>query len=59
MGESEDGALVAIRPLAMGKFRSSYLGQLSAYLSALDKIEKKPDENPSVGILFCEKMTPT
>ncbi|MBQ0033260.1 MAG: DUF1016 family protein [bacterium] len=52
MGESEDGAF----ELKMGKFRSNYLGQLSAYLSALDKIEKKPDENPSVGILLCEKM---
>lgn len=48
-------AMVAFE-LKMGKFRSSYLGQLSTYLSALDKIEKKPDENPSVGILLCEKM---
>ena len=48
-------AMVAFE-LKMGKFRSSYLGQLSTYLSALDKFEKKPDENPSVGILLCEKM---
>lgn len=48
-------AMVAFE-LKMGKFRPSYLGQLSTYLSALDKIEKKPDENPSVGILLCEKM---
>lgn len=57
MGESEDGALVAIRPLAMGELTNDDLAAfLSAYLSALDKIEKKPDENPSVGILLCEKM---
>ena len=48
-------AMIAIE-LKMGKFRASYLGQLSLYLSALDKLEKKPDENPSVGLLLCEKM---
>ena len=53
--ESRVKAMVAFE-LKMGKFRPSYLGQLSTYLSALDKIEKKPDENPSVGIPLCEKM---
>jgi len=48
-------AMVAIE-LKMGKFRASYLGQLSLYLSALDKYEKKPNENPTVGILLCEEM---
>jgi len=48
-------AMVAIE-LKMGKFRASYLGQLSLYLSALDKYEKKPNEKPTIGILLCEEM---
>ena len=48
-------ALVAIE-LKMGKFRPSYLGQLNFYLSALDKLVRKPDENPSIGLLLCEEM---
>lgn len=48
-------AMVAIE-LKMGKFRASYLGQLSQYLSVLDAVEKKPNENPSIGLLLCEKM---
>jgi len=49
-------AMVAIE-LKMGKFRASYLGQLSQYLSVLDAVEKKPNENPSIGLLLCEKMS--
>lgn len=48
-------AMVAVE-LKMGKFRASYLGQLSQYLSVLDATERKPNENPSVGLLLCEKM---
>ena len=48
-------AMVAVE-LKMGKFRPSYLGQLEFYLSALDKLMKKPEENPSIGLLLCEKM---
>lgn len=48
-------AMVAIE-LKMGKFRASYLGQLSQYLSVLDKLEKKPNENPSIGLLLCETV---
>ena len=48
-------AMIAIE-LKMGKFRASYLGQLSIYLSALDKYEKKVNENPSIGLLLCEEM---
>ena len=48
-------AMVAVE-LKMGKFRAAYLGQLSQYLSVLDAVEKKPNENPSVGLLLCEKM---
>ena len=49
-------AMVAIE-LKMGKFRASYLGQLSQYLSVLDATERKPYENPSIALLLCEKMS--
>lgn len=48
-------AMVAVE-LKMGKFRAAYLGQLELYLSALDATVKHPDENPSIGLLLCEKM---
>lgn len=48
-------AMVAVE-LKMGKFRPSYLGQLELYLSALDATIKHSDENPSIGLLLCEKM---
>lgn len=51
----ELNSLVAVE-LKSGKFRSAYLGQLSTYLSALDKYVKKPHENPSIGILLCRDM---
>lgn len=47
-------SLVVIE-LKKGKFKPSYLGQLSAYLRILDAEEKLPDENPSVGIILCKK----
>ena len=51
----ELNSLVAVE-LKSGKFRSAYLGQLSTYLSALDKYVKKRHENPSIGILLCRDM---
>lgn len=48
-------ALVAIE-LKTGKFRPGYLGQLNFYLSALDRLVKREDENPSIGLLLCEEM---
>jgi len=48
-------AMVAIE-LKMGKFRASYLGQLSQCLSVLDATERKPNEKPSIGLLLCEKV---
>ena len=45
--------------LKSGKFRSSYLGQLNTYLSALDSYVRKPHENPSIGIILCREMNQT
>lgn len=47
--------LVAVE-LKKGKFKTSYLGQLQGYLSILDGFERKPHENPSIGIILCKDM---
>ena len=44
--------LVAIE-LKIGMFRPEHLGQLNLYLEALDRDVKKPNENPSVGLILC------
>jgi predicted nuclease of restriction endonuclease-like (RecB) superfamily len=45
--------------LKKDKFRPADLGQLSFYLTALDKYVRKPNENKSIGILLCEEMNKT
>ncbi len=49
----ELSCLVAIE-LKTGKFRPEHMGQLDFYLEALDRDVKKPNENPSVGLILCE-----
>jgi predicted nuclease of restriction endonuclease-like (RecB) superfamily len=44
--------MIAIE-LKSDKFKPEHLGQLNFYLEALDRDVKKPDENPSIGILLC------
>jgi hypothetical protein len=44
--------LVAIE-LKIDTFRPEHLGQLNFYLEALDRDVKKPNENPSVGLILC------
>ena len=44
--------LVAIE-LKIGMFKPEHLGQLNLYLEALDRDVKKPNENPSVGLILC------
>ena len=44
--------LVAIE-LKVGKFKPEHIGQLSFYLEALNRDVKKPNENPSVGLILC------
>ena len=39
--------------LKMGKFKPEHIGQINFYLEALDRDVKKPDENPSVGVILC------
>ena len=45
--------LIAIE-LKADKFKPEHLGQLSFYLEALDRDIRKPNENPSIGILLCK-----
>ena len=40
--------------LKADKFNPSQLGQLNFYLEALDRDVKKPNENPSIGVLLCK-----
>ena len=51
----ELNCLVAVE-LKTGKFKTSYLGQLQGYLSILDGFERKPHENPAIGIILCKDM---
>ncbi|MBR4349837.1 MAG: DUF1016 family protein, partial [Bacteroidales bacterium] len=44
--------LVAV-DLKIGEFLPEYVGKMNYYLSLLDRIEKQPDENPSIGIILC------
>ena len=39
--------------LKIGKFKPEHIGQINFYLEALDRDVKKPDENPSVGVILC------
>jgi predicted nuclease of restriction endonuclease-like (RecB) superfamily len=40
--------------LKTSEFKPEYLGQLNFYLEALDRDLKKPNENPSIGVLLCK-----
>lgn len=44
--------LVAIE-LKVDKFQPEFVSKMDFYLAALDKYEKKENENPSVGIILC------
>lgn len=39
--------------LKIGKFRPEYISKMDFYLEALDRQEKKENENPSVGVILC------
>ena len=44
--------LVAME-LKTGKFKPEYVSKMDFYLEGLDRQVKKPDENPSVGLILC------
>ena len=39
--------------LKIGKFKPEYISKMDFYLEALDRQERKENENPSVGLLLC------
>ena len=39
--------------LKVGQFKPEYVSKMDFYLEGLDRQIKKPDENPSVGLLLC------
>jgi hypothetical protein len=39
--------------LKLGEFKPEYVGKVNLYLEALDRDVKKPNENPSVGVILC------
>ncbi len=39
--------------LKLGKFKPEHIGQINFYLEALDRDIKRPNENPSVGVILC------
>ena len=51
-------SLVAVE-LKRGEFKPSYLGQMNIYLQLLDDFVKKPNENPSIGIILCRSADKT
>ena len=48
-------ALVAVE-LKDSRFQPAHLGQLSFYLSALDRQARKPHENPPIGLVLCREF---
>lgn len=48
-------ALSCLVPIEVkiGKFKPEHIGQINFYLEALDRDVKKPNENPSVGLILC------
>lgn len=50
----ELACMVAVE-LKKGKFKPAYLGQLQSYLQILDTDIRKPNENPSIGIILCRE----
>ena len=44
---------------AYDMFRPEHMGQLNFYLEALDRDVKKPNENPSVGLILCTSKDDT
>ena len=54
----ELSCLVAIE-LKTGSFKTAYLGQMNGYLTVLDDFVRKPNENPSIGIILCRDADST
>lgn len=45
--------------LKIGEFEPEYLSKMNFYLEALDRQERKENENPSIGIILCSSKNET
>jgi len=45
--------------LKIDKFMPEYIGKMNFYLEALDREYKKPNENPSIGVILCASKDDT
>lgn len=45
--------------LKKGAFKPAYLGQLAAYIRMLNDDERKPHENPTIGVVLCRDADKT
>ncbi len=45
--------------MKIGRFKPEHIGQINFYLEALDRDVKKPNENPSVGLILCASKDDT
>lgn len=50
---------IVVFELKKGAFKPSYLGQLAAYIRILNDDERKPHENPTVGVILCRDADKT
>ena len=41
--------------LKVGEFQPEYVSKMNFYLEALDRQEKRSDENPSIGVILCSE----
>jgi hypothetical protein len=41
--------------LTTGPFRPEHAGKMNFYLAALDDLERKPGDNPSIGLILCRE----
>lgn len=48
--------LIAVE-LKIGKFKPSYEGQMRLYLKWLDRYERRPDEEPPIGLILCTEAS--
>jgi predicted nuclease of restriction endonuclease-like (RecB) superfamily len=45
--------------LKIGKFKPEFVGKMQFYLTALDRLIRQEDENPSIGIILCKEKNRT
>lgn len=47
------GLCLVVIDLKIGEFKPEYTGKMNYYLSLLDRLERREDENRSIGIILC------